>query len=185
MGNLLKDRTPPAELALNGQVFDLKEELSSFERLVAIVEEDFQTLSSGDAPLNWRQSPVAIRLRFDWADVRREYAAVEGSVATTIPAVCQRCMEPFGLALTMPLKLLFSDSDNTVTAGEQYEVWELDDEAVSPLDLVEEALIMALPLVALHGSGTECGAVDENDGPGSTETVRPFADLKSLLQDGD
>ncbi len=185
MGNLLKHRRPPAELASSGQVFDLKEELSSFERLVEIVEEDFRTLSPGDAPPNWRQSPVAIKLRFEWADVRRQYAAVEGSIATTIPAVCQRCMEPFGLTLKMPLKLMFAGSDSTTVAGEQYDVWELDEEVVSPLDIVEEALIIAMPLAALHGSGTECGAVDDHEGPGSAETVRPFADLKSLLRDGD
>ncbi len=109
---------------------------------------------------------------------------MEGSAAATMPAVCQRCMERFELTLTVHLKLLFSDNDSTTVEGGQYEVWELDEEVVSPLEIVEEALIMALPLAAMHGSGKKCGAIAEREGPESAATVRPFADLKTLLQDG-
>lgn len=183
MGNPLKDRVPPAELAESGQIIDLKEDLSSFERLVGIVEDDFRANAEGKLPTNWRQLPVAIRLRFEWADVQREYPAVEGSVSATMPAVCQRCLLPFDLSLNVPLKLLFAVGDAATGAGEHYEVWELDEPGVSPLEIVEEALIMAMPLAALHGVGTTCGAMDETAGAGNRELVRPFADLKSLLQD--
>lgn len=184
MGNPLKDRAPPSELAQSGQVIDLKEDLSSFERLVGIVENDFQTHAEDGVPVDWRQLPVAIRLRFEWADVQRKYPAVEGGASATIPAVCQRCLEPFNLSLDVPLKLLFADNESAASVGEQYEVWELDEAVVSPLDIVEEALIMAMPLAAAHGAATTCGAMGESPGSERRDTVRPFADLKSLLQDG-
>jgi len=181
MGNPLKDRTPPAELAKSGQVIDLKENLSSFVRLVGIVEDDFRAYADGRAPANWRQLPVTIRLRFEWADVQREYPAVEGSVSATIPAVCQRCLQPFELSLKAPLRLLFADGNEITGADGQYDVWELDEPVVCPLELVEEALIMAMPLAASHGIETMCGAVEGSTSAGNKEFVRPFADLKSLL----
>ena len=62
-----------------------------------------------------------------------------------------------------------------------FEVWELAEDAVRPLDIVEEALIMALPLSPLHKSRDLCGPLADNVVQEKTGTVRPFADLKSQM----
>ena len=46
--------------------------------------------------------------------------------------------------------------------------------------LIEEELLLALPIIALHPEGEACGAqaVDESDG----KTQKPFAELAALLK---
>jgi uncharacterized metal-binding protein YceD (DUF177 family) len=64
-----------------------------------------------------------------------------------------------------------------------YEIWELDDEYLRPADIVEETLIMALPLVARHEDDKSCQL---KAGPAAAEredVTRPFADLRSQMQD--
>lgn len=183
MGNPLMDRAPLRELAERGQVIDIIDKLSIFEQLVDIVEDDFRLLATDEVPQNWRQLPVTIKLRFHWADARRQIAAAEGDVAVTVPMVCQRCLGPFENAMTLPLRLLFATSEGVPSGNVDYELWELDGDELRPLDVVEEALIMALPLAAVHESAADCTAAANSMQVGNAETVRPFADLRSQMRD--
>lgn len=180
MGNPLTDRVPPAELAQRRQVIELKDNLSNFPRLSGIVKEDLAALSPADRPADWRRRPVDIRLRFDWADTRREYPAATGSVSVRVPAVCQRCLEPFELTLDADVGLLLSRDEGSTAEDGRYEVWEIDQDTIRPLDIVEEILIMAIPLSASHDNEQECGLQAEQQ---IEDTVRPFADLRAQMQD--
>lgn len=180
MGNPLTDRVLPAELAQRGQVIETKDNLSIFTRLSGIVHEGLAALSAADRPADWRRRPVAIRLRFDWADARREYPAATGSVSATVPAVCQRCLEPFELALQADVRLLLSRDEGTTADDGNYEVWEIDQDTIRPLDIVEELLIMAMPMSASHDEEQECGLQTDEQ---IEDTVRPFADLRAQMQD--
>ena len=97
----------------------------------------------------------------------------------TIDAVCQRCLEPMKLPLTVDLRYLFTEAGPDAVE-EGIEVWEMDEELLRPLDLVEEVLIMAMPFAALHGSDAACA---ETESPEETKgtTTRPFADLRSQM----
>ena len=50
-----------------------------------------------------------------------------------------------------------------------------------PLDIVDEALVMAVPLAALHEDNETCMAPDDVVDEGS-DTIRPFAALKSQME---
>ena len=69
-------------------------------------------------------------------------------------------------------------------AGEHdgYEVWGLEDAAVRPIDMVDEALVMVMPVSAMHGTTDGCSEVRAATADG-VETVMPFAALKTQLQD--
>ena len=181
MANPLLDRATPEELAERGQVFELKGKIEDFRRLVEIVETDLAAVAAEKRPREWQAAPVNIRLGFAWADARREFPALEGEVFTTIAAVCQRCLEPFKLSLETRLKMLLLKSADKTTAQDEFEIWEVGEAVVRPLDIVEEALIMALPLSATHPSRDMCGALAENVTVENKETVRPFADLRSQM----
>ncbi|MCH8302873.1 MAG: hypothetical protein IH912_08980, partial [Proteobacteria bacterium] len=99
MANPLLDRALPEELAERGQVFELQGKIEDFRRLIEIVEADLRSVATEIHPREWRAAPVNIRLGFGWADARREIPALEGEISTDIVAVCQRCLEPFKLAL--------------------------------------------------------------------------------------
>ncbi len=69
------------------------------------------------------------------------------------------------------------------TAFEEYEIWETAEDTVRPLDIVDEALIMAMPLSMAHDDYADCGSLAKRLRPEEPSTVRPFADLKSQMRD--
>ena len=178
MGNLLRDQRTPAELAACGQVVEIAEELSGFEQLTEIVRSDLESLDPDKLPLDWRKSPVTGQLSFGFAVAQDGLPTVEGQIGVTIHTVCQRCLEVFELPLEVEFRLLLGgDVEDDV----RYETWELDEDTFRPLDLVEEALIMAMPLAALHVDDAVCkqpAAIAE----AARETTQPFAMLKSQME---
>lgn len=185
MGNPLLDRAPPAELARRGQVIEKEEELELFPRLTEAVGADLRLLPAERLPERWRQAPVAFRLAFGWADDRQRLPCLRGEVAARLPAVCQRCLEPMTLSLSQAFRFLLAASDNAAATGNDYEVWEIDDAVLRPADIVEEVLLMAMPLAAMHADIADCGPLAGRLTASPTETVRPFADLRSRMRPKD
>ncbi len=182
MDNPLRDRRSPSELAASGQVIEITEKLSSFERLAGIVEADLLALDPDKLPSGWRDTVVAGQLGFAFSDTHNSVPALNGRVQVTIDAVCQRCLEPFRLPLAAELRFLFVDKNSAAVEVDDYENWELADDELHPLDLVEEALIMAIPFVAMHTNDESCGKPDEVIDE-SGDKVQPFANLRSQMDD--
>jgi len=63
------------------------------------------------------------------------------------------------------------------------ETWEVESDEIRPLDLAEEALIMALPLASTHEPPEDCGSlVAIEKGPGDAVST-PFASLRSQMDE--
>jgi len=182
MGNPLRDRRPLAELAGLGQVIEITEKVGDFERLAGIVEADLAALDPDKLPQGWRDSAVTGRLAFGFVDAQQQVAVLEGEVAATVAAVCQRCLEPFQLALRSELRLVPIVAGDSVLADDALDVWELDDDTVCVADIVEESLIMAMPLSARHDSAEACREF-ETAASDASQTTRPFAALKAQLDE--
>ena len=181
MANPLTDRAPPAQLAASGQVIETQGKLSDLHLLREIVKAEMAGLTVAAAPKKWRHAPIDIRLAFGWADMRHQIPALEGQISARINAVCQRCLEPFELSLNAQLKLLLIEPDGKATAFEEYEILETAENTVRPLDIVDEALIMAMPLSPAHVDATMCGPLAEKLQSEESKLVRPFADLRSQM----
>ena len=81
----------------------------------------------------------------------------------------------FGLAL---VPMGDADGDETrLPAG--YEAWELSGDTVRPIDILDEALVMALPMAPKHSARDECVAFAT--GPAETDAVTPFATLRARM----
>jgi uncharacterized protein len=182
MGSPLRDRRPLAELAERRQVIEINDKVSEFQRLAGIVEADLAALEPARRPPGWRDSGVSGRLEFGFLDAREQLVVLEGEVSATIDAVCQRCLEPFRLELASRLHLLPMVARESAFVDDTLEVWELDDEMICPADVVEEALIMAMPFAAVHEDAVACREFDTSSGD-ETETSRTFAGLKSKLDE--
>lgn len=180
MGNPLRDRRTPREFAASGQIIDFKEKISDFERLAEISENDLSALDAGRIPPGWRDRVIAGRLRFGFADAQQGLPTLEGTVTATLDTVCQRCLQAMELPLAVDLRLLFTD-DDTLADNADFEVWELNEDTLRPLDIVEESLIMALPLAAVHGEDGDCRRPEEAAAK-RPDTVRPFASLKAQME---
>lgn len=164
-----------------GQVIEIQGDILDFSRLVDVVEADLSALPEAKIPQQWRQAPVDIKLRFGWTEARPGIPVLDGHVATSVMAVCQRCLDPFELILKSELKLLLPQPGTSLVEFDGYEIWEYDEQDVRPADIVEEALIMAMPFSASHESSDDCSMLTDNGQPDDSKTVLPFADLKSLM----
>ena len=67
-----------------------------------------------------------------------------------------------------------------MSAGDDFEPWELEDEKVCPAEIVEEVLIMAMPLSAMHENAAACRVYEPAEEE-VQQTTRPFATLKAQL----
>ena len=190
MGNPLRDRRTPSELAARGQLIEFSEKIGDFEQLAAIVESDLEALDPDKLPSDWRNATVYGQLAFGFAAAHGGlhptglWPAVEGRVAVTVDAVCQRCLEPFQLPLVTELRLVFGGDQAAAVEDAGYEVWEVEQDQFRPMDLVTEALVMAMPLAATHIDDAVCHepeAIEEDSG----DRIRPFAALKSQMENDD
>lgn len=188
MAHALHVRGRPRELAESRQTIEFEGVLCDFERLARIVRDDLERLSGGDRPQDWRSRPVSVSLAFGWADVQRRLPAVDGRLRARLPAVCQRCLDVCEVEVEVELHHLLVSLGQPTEGLAEYDVWELTEDDLSLQAFVEEALIMALPLAAMHDSVADCGSLaDELEGSETTpeDKVRPFAGLRTLLDKED
>jgi len=108
---------------------------------------------------------------------------VEGEVVLA----CQRCLKPCVCAVdeTASLVVVARDTDE-VPGG--YEPLLGDPERLSVAGLIEEQVLLGLPLVPTHGTAAQCGAAAalaavEAEAV-ADEKQRPFANLRELLDKG-
>ena len=179
MANPLFARILPKEAAALGQVIDCKGVIGDFDRLVEIVEADIAAVFESGQPENWRAMPVDIRLEFDWADGNKGIPAISGRASTQLPAICQRCLKVFDLSLDSSVDIVVVTTAESADV-DGHEVWELEDEAFRLIDVVEEALVMAM--APTHEADESCAALTNENTDSESETVRPFADLRSQIE---
>lgn len=176
MDNPLRDRQTPNALAASQQVIEISNKISDFERLTAAVAADLAALDSAKVPADWRESEVFGQLRFGFAAGTSDLPLLEGELKTRVYAVCQRCLQPMQLELEAQLKLLLAEGEY-----DDFEVWELEHETLEAADVVDEVLVMAMPISALHADAECC--VEFDDTPAAPkDTTRPFADLRQQMK---
>jgi uncharacterized protein len=121
------------------------------------------------------------------------FAIADVSLDAQLQLICQRCMAPMPLTLHARSPVLVVESereDEDAPAG--WETFLAPEGRLSLTGLVAEELLLALPIVPLHELGEACAAVEspavDTRAPKAAEesggTLRPFADLKALLEQG-
>jgi uncharacterized protein len=115
-------------------------------------------------------------------------AACELDVSAVVTLTCQRCLEPFEQPLRSVARLAFvGGEDQAGLVPEGFEAVAADEGRADLGELVEDELLLSLPVVALHGEGTQCAgsarqAEDDQSAEPAAETHRPFAQLQDLLK---
>jgi uncharacterized protein len=99
---------------------------------------------------------------------------------------CQKCMQPVSLPVSSSVRLaLLQDAGGAGAVPEPFEPVLAAGGCISVGELVEEELLLSLPIVPLHGADTPCGlapaGADEDETPAEAVTQRPFAALGKLL----
>ncbi len=106
---------------------------------------------------------------------------VELTITTELPLICQRSMQRFLLPVHVVQRLgLVRDEAEEAALPEEYEALLVpEDGELRPLDVVEDELVLAVPVVPLSPDGE---AVDRDWAPTEEETSKanPFAALAAL-----
>ena len=96
------------------------------------------------------------------------YVTVELKIDATVDLICQRCLEPMQHRVSEEVSLVLLDQDSAL--GDLVETREavvLDSEKLKPASLVEDELIVSLPIIPRHERIDECGKI--------AQTLQAFA----------
>lgn len=182
MDDPLRQQRAAADWASSGQAIEFKENVKFFDGLLEVLEDDLSALDDEEIPADWRDGSIVGALRFAFSTVDDALPVMTGSVEATVVTVCQRCLKPFQWQLRIDPKLIFLDRDGPDDLIAEYEIWELVDGALTPKAVIDELLVMAMPLSAKHDDPKKCGALSSEDENASKDTTRPFAALREQMQ---
>lgn len=112
---------------------------------------------------------------------------IDGTIGARVELICQRCLLPFDYRLTANPKLaVLVEEERAAMLPAELDPLVVD-QFLAPAVLVEDELILALPLIPRHEE--ECCSVPVNARTGAEsppgETRRPFAGLGRLLRRND
>ncbi len=126
---------------------------------------------------------VSVVLNFTLDDARQRL--ISGHLQAQVHVICQRCLTPLAIELTDDIKLaLLKDEEAAKRLAPALDPWFCEDHKLNLAELVEEQLILCLPLASYHDSG-ECISRKNYVSGESNESAtnlaeNPFSVLKSL-----
>ena len=174
------------ELARQEASIEAELPLSDFERVVALSTPCDNKVGESE------ESVIRVSLRFS---ENHELVFLRGDLEGSVNLTCQRCMEVMEYSLAGPVKLAVSETEREVEGlpkgFELVCLLDTDDlglelEEVHLMPLVEDELLLRIPLVPMHGEGAECsgrariGEVSDEADPKENIT-RPFSALADLM----
>lgn len=170
MSERLPDFLEVTRLARQGAELAGKIQLARMPRLLA-------SLESSDG-----QADVHLHFGVD----EQGLAYVRGRVDADVRMVCQRCLQPLTLRVgaDITLALVMNDAQ-AADLPDEYEPLVVEEGRVATTELVEDELLLALPIVPLH-ERDQCPAAEwlEGQAPAPEPEVRersnPFAALSAL-----
>jgi len=105
---------------------------------------------------------------------------VTGHLSTRVELICQRCLAPLALPLDVDLHLgLVHSESQAADLPKDYDPLLAPAEGVALNDIVEEELLLALPLIPKHADKRYCATLAP--APSEPAQTRPFAALATLL----
>ena len=130
--------------------------------------------------LHGEESDRAIAVRFEF--LRNEYGIpmITGELETSLELECQRCLKAMEWPLKLDFKLLIDASDDIVSHSDEDTVYS-DDGYIDIIELIEDELILAIPLVAMHenrGCNEDWQRTEQESDTPAREN--PFAVLQQL-----
>lgn len=126
-----------------------------------------------------------IEVRMDFGHHGR-LRTVTGNISGLLKVICQRCMQPMDLELNTEFKLAMVQTEEQADKlPDEFEPLLVDEDKMSVPQMLEEELLLAIPLVAMHD--TECSDFIvkqkqwQAENESQQEKENPFSVLKDLL----
>ncbi|MCB1647087.1 MAG: DUF177 domain-containing protein [Pseudomonadales bacterium] len=124
-----------------------------------------------------------VQARLEFRKGKRQKTLVVGNLQAAVSVTCQKCLEPMTLALETNFRTLILKTDEELDALEQEDDGFVCPDEMLPLtDLIEDELIVGMPMVTRH----EACEIDAALAPepeeirGKGDTYKPFAALADM-----
>ena len=171
MSDRLPERVNPFRLAEVGRRLEGRLALSRFRRLEP-------SLASTDGE-------VEVRLGF--SRNAQGLTLIRGEIEATLELECQRCLRPMAFRIEREVAIAAVTGDaEAALVQEQYDPQIVEDESLVLLDLVEDELLLAIPLAPMHTELQACQERNlkefdpEAEAREEGQKESPFAVLKKL-----
>jgi uncharacterized protein len=166
----LPETIDPMRLAKIGKELSGCYDLRQFGRVNTSLE--------GDLNIEIPSRQVSFQLEFSRDDENRIFSIV-GSIGTSLPLICQRCMLPMQYQLSGIINMAIVSNDaEAEELPAEFEPYIDSGVPVKLQDFIEDELLLAMPLVSLH-EAQECPAANKFKHK-QTARENPFAELKNL-----
>lgn len=122
-----------------------------------------------------------IQVKLSFRKARKHRFLVVGKADVMVKLECQNCLTPLEFRLQVDLRyFIINDVDVEIPEGEDSLVCEV--EMIRPVDIIEDELILGLPMVARHSDGNcpESHSHINDNSPVEGATHKPFAALAEL-----
>jgi len=102
----------------------------------------------------------SVRAALEFRQRRDGWIGVELDLKASVELVCQRCLEPFRHDLAERVDVVMADAKALpATVPDGFEPFELEEGRLQPAQLIEDELIVAIPLVPKHAREEDCGSL--------------------------
>ncbi|WP_313209779.1 YceD family protein [Stutzerimonas nitrititolerans] len=161
----------PRKLADRVAALEGELQLSELKRLVDPLEDD----------------KGVVRARFDFGRDEQHTVVIRSELDVEVTMICQRCLEPVVLPIHSEcVYAVVNEGANSQHLPKGYDVLEVGEDPLDLLALVEEELLLALPIVPLHDPEIcQPPAGPDEPEPSENEVSRsnPFSVLAQLKRD--
>lgn len=130
------------------------------------------------------EQPVEVLLDFFRDEEGRQ--CIRGQVSAQLVVTCQRCLKPMVqvVASNIDLVIVRSDDENRSLSSEQ-DGWQVSDDQIELATLLEDEILLAMPIVALHDDCQpqvvrDAPIVDVASSSANERKVTPFSVLAEL-----
>lgn len=152
-------------------------------------EISLQRLPRFSQSLSDDKGSVSVELHFRLSESKQRL--ISGELRAEVNVLCQRCLQPLAIRLADDIKLaLVRDEEAAKQLTGELDPWFCEDHRLDVAELVEEQLILCMPLVSYHDSG-ECVSRKnytagvspaEQEAASNDASDNPFAVLRSLKE---
>jgi len=162
----------------DNQIIKGEYKVDNFEKIVRLIQKDHLNAIDLKDSEDWIKEKVRINLKQEIANLNSDEKKVSGNIKIKIYLTCQNCLDVIESDLNIPVSIILCKESKKNIKGS--EMWEIYEEKIKLKDLIEELIIISLPLYFKHESSKDCIDYDYKLDNESAKTL-PFANLKNQL----
>ena len=186
MDEVLIDFLSLSDLANKQKLININLTIGDCERVADIASAEKNFASEKNQLFNWKERLIEGNIKFNWIDEEKALVLGKGFLKAEIPMVCQRCLKQFDFSMEVSIKVIFNTAghEDIFNDFNDFDFWSFEScsNEIRLLDVIEESIILDLPLAPMHDV-SDCNiSVDFLEIETETNYLKPFADLKSQMK---